>query len=145
MGPKELCKYKNYRPEPDPTIREWMSIINSADYFIGCDSCGQHMRKAFNKKASVFIAGTSRVNTSYDDFHIIEKDLPFYPDGMRLSGFNSMLSERLNEPRFEYDQSEIEMAYKEVVSEIEKCNTHTMTKPELPVKIVKGEVGGAIF
>ena len=119
MGAKDFHNIKTYRPDPDPNLREWAAIIDSADYFIGCDSCGQHMCKALNKKASVVIAGTNRVNVTYDDFHIIERNVPFYPDAMRISGFQSHMASRLNEPRIEFTQEEIEIAYQEIINNIE--------------------------
>ena len=73
----------------------------------------------FNKKASVMIAGTHKTNTTYDDFHIIERDVPFYPDSMRISGFHSHLASRLNEPRINFTQEEIEKAYQEIIENIE--------------------------
>jgi len=119
MGAKEMHDPRMYRPELEHNLREWAAVIEAADYFIGCDSCGQHMRKCFNKKASVMIAGTHRVNVTYDGFHIIERDVPFYPDAMRISGFQSHMSSRLNEPRLEFTQEEIETTYQEIIENIE--------------------------
>ena len=119
MGAKEFHDDKMYKPDPDPTLRDWAAIIEAADYFIGCDSCGQHMRKAFDKKASVVITGTHKTNTTYDDFHIIERDVPFYPDSMRISGFHAHMSSRLNEPRIDFTQKEIEKAYQEIIENID--------------------------
>ena len=119
MGAKDFHDIRTYKPDPDPQLRNWAAIIEAADYFIGCDSCGQHMRKAFDKKASVVIAGTHKTNTTYNDFHIIERDVPFYPDSMRISGFQSHMSSRLNEPRIDYTQEEIENAYHEIIENIE--------------------------
>jgi hypothetical protein len=119
MGAKEFHDIRTYKPDPDPTLREWFSIIGGADYFIGCDSCGQHICKALNKKASVVIAGTHRVNVTYDGFHIIERDVKFYPDSMRISGFQAHMSSRLNEPRIDFTQEEIEGAYRDILKNIE--------------------------
>ena len=119
LGAKEFNNIKTYKPNPDPNLREWCAIIEAADYFIGCDSCGQHICKALNKKASVVVAGTHRVNVTYDGFHIIERDVPFYPDAMRISGFQSHMSSRLNEPRIQFTQDEIEKAYQEIIQIIE--------------------------
>lgn len=119
MGAKDFHDIRTYKPDPDPTLRDWAAIIEAADYFIGCDSCGQHMRKAFNKNASVVITGTHKTNTTYDDFHIIERDVPFYPDSMRISGFQSHMSSRLNEPRVDFTQEEIEKAYQDIIENIE--------------------------
>ena len=119
LGAKEFNNIKTYKPNPDPNLREWSAIIEAADYFIGCDSCGQHICKALNKKASVVVAGTHRVNVTYDGFHIIERDVPFYPDAMRISGFQYHMSSRLNEPRIEFTRDEIEKAYNEICALID--------------------------
>lgn len=119
LGAKDFHDIRTYKPDPDPTLRDWAAIIEAADYFIGCDSCGQHMCKVFNKKASVMIAGTHKTNTTYDDFHIIERDVAFYPDSMRISGFHAHMSSRLNEPRIDFTQEEIEKAYQEIIENIE--------------------------
>jgi curved DNA-binding protein CbpA len=119
MGAKEFYNLKTYKPDPDPNLREWAAIIGAADYFVGCDSCGQHICKALNKKASVVIAGTHSVNVTYDGFHIIERDVEFYPDSMRISGFQAHMSSRLNEPRIDFTQKEIETAYQDIIRNIE--------------------------
>jgi len=119
MADKQFNNAKTYKPEPDPNLREWAAVIESADYFVGCDSCGQHMCRALGKPASVMISGTHPINISYDNFHIIERDVPFYPDSMRISGFHSHMSARLNEPRIEFTKEEIEKAYQEIVENIE--------------------------
>jgi len=121
MGAKDFHIHNpnTYKPDPDPNLREWMAIIEAADYFIGCDSCGQHICKALNKKASVVVAGTHKVNVTYDGFHIIERDAPFYPDAMRISGFHAHMSSRLNEPRIQFTQSEIEKSYQDIIKNIE--------------------------
>ena len=119
MGAKEFHEIRTYKPDPDPNLREWVAIIGAADYFVGCDSCGQHICKALNKKASVVIAGTHRMNVTYDGFHIIERDVEFYPDSMRISGFQAHMSSRLNEPRIDFTQEEIETAYQDIIKNIE--------------------------
>ena len=122
MGAKDFHKYysKTFKPAPDPSLRNWMGIINAADYFIGCDSCGQHICKSLNKKASLVFSGTHRNNITYDDFHIIERDIPFYSSAMRLSNLQSNLSSRLNEPRIEFTSDEIEDAYQDIIKNIGK-------------------------
>jgi hypothetical protein len=130
FGAKEFHNIKTYKPDPDPNLREWAAIIGAADYFIGCDSCGQHMCNALNKKASVVIAGTHRINVTYDGFHIIERNVPFYPDAMRISGFQSHMSSRLNEPRIEFTQEEIENAYQEIIEKIEGKRKVEISKPK---------------
>jgi len=121
MGYPSLHDKKSFMPDSSAVgMREWAAIIQYCDYFIGCDSCGQHMAKAVGTNASVFVAGTHEINVSYpNDFHIIKKDLPFYPDAMRISGFASNLSSRLNEQRAEFSEDEILFHYSEIIKKIE--------------------------
>lgn len=136
MGAKEFHNSKTHKPSPDPNMREWMAIIEAADYFIGCDSCGQHMRSAFKKPASVMIAGTHKVNVTYENFHIIERDVTFYPDSMRISAFNSHLVARLNEDRTKFTQDEIERAYQEIIKNIEGEKTIESTNKSEEIKSI---------
>ena len=39
-------------------LRQWAGIIANADYFLGCDSVGQHLVHAMDKKGTVVIGST---------------------------------------------------------------------------------------
>ena len=57
------------------SLLQWMGIINACDYFLGCDSMGQHYAHALGKPATVVIGGTFPENISYPnnkDFTIID-------------------------------------------------------------------------
>jgi hypothetical protein len=118
MGANEFHDKISYKPQPDPNMREWMGVIKAADYFIGCDSCGQHFTKALNKNASVLIAGTDKKNMTYEDFHIIERDCKYYSSPMRICSFDSNLATRLNEERIMFTEEEMNNAYEEIISRI---------------------------
>ena len=45
-------------------LNKWMGVINAADYFLGCDSVGQHMANAVGKPATVVIGSTYPENIS---------------------------------------------------------------------------------
>jgi len=49
-------------------LRNWFAIINSTDYFLGCDSVGQHAAYGLNKKATVVLGGTFKENVSYPEY-----------------------------------------------------------------------------
>mgnify|MGYP001296361519 CR=1 FL=1 len=51
----------------DMGLNQWMGVINAADYFLGCDSVGQHMAHAMKKPATVVIGATFPENISYPD------------------------------------------------------------------------------
>ena len=120
MGANEFHDTISYKPKPDPNMREWIGVIEAADYFIGCDSCGQHFAKAVGTKASVLIAGTHKNSVSYpDDFHIIERDCEFYPAPMRICSNDSSLATILNEERIHFTEEEIKKAYDTIIENIE--------------------------
>lgn len=56
-------------------LLQWMAIINASDYFLGCDSVGQHFAHSLSKPATVVIGSTFPQNISYPnnkDFTIID-------------------------------------------------------------------------
>lgn len=58
-----------------PDIRVWASVIQIADHFVGCDSVGQHIARAFDKTATVVTGSTFPVNITYPeckDFDVID-------------------------------------------------------------------------
>ena len=81
------------------SLLQWMGIINACDYFLGCDSMGQHYAHALGKPATVVIGGTFPENISYPnnkDFTIIDnaKETRTYQP-YRITG--DPVSERDNE------------------------------------------------
>lgn len=108
---KELRKYynilffgeKQFFIEDDTykfegSLREFASIINAADYFIGCDSVGQHMARALNKKGLVVLGSTFAQNTTYPEwFTIIQPLEPVRYSPIRLSEIDAHLADRRNE------------------------------------------------
>jgi len=122
----------------DPDLRTWAAIIQEADYFVGCDSCGQHIAKAVGTPASVFVGGTHEVNISYPDtFHIIKNNAKYYPNPMRVSMINSTLADKLNQKRGEFSDEEIKGHIKEIVRKIEGRKTTKVVK-EVKEKTEKG-------
>lgn len=102
-------------------LRGWAAIIEASDYFVGCDSVGQHMARAFNKPGTVIFGSTFPVNVSYPDFfQIIEKDIPKKYSPIRICGLDSHLADRLNDRCMEFDDAEIDGIYKRIVDDIEK-------------------------
>jgi len=103
-------------------LRGWASVIESADYFVGCDSVGQHMARALNKPGTVIIGSTFPINTTYPDyFNIYEKkNVVKEYSPIRISGFESHLVDRINDRCMEFNDSEIDELYKSIVMDIEK-------------------------
>lgn len=114
-------KEDTYTIKPEADLRMWAAFIDAADYFIGCDSVGQHMARALNKPGTVIIGSTFAVNTSYPNyFNIIERDVPKKYSPIRISGLESHLADRINESTVEFTDEEINGIYANIVKDIEK-------------------------
>ena len=65
------------------SLRLWGALIGASDYFIGCDSLGQHFAKALGVPATVILGATFPINVSYPNdkqFDIVDlgKDKKVY-------------------------------------------------------------------
>jgi hypothetical protein len=49
-------------------LRKWAGIIANADYFLGCDSVGQHLAYSLDKPATIVVGSTFSINVSYPDY-----------------------------------------------------------------------------
>lgn len=49
-------------------LRQWAGVIFNADYFLGCDSVGQHLAYSLDKPATVVVGSTFAVNVSYPNY-----------------------------------------------------------------------------
>ena len=123
FGEKELwVSDDNYTFKPEGDLRFWAAMVEAADYFVGCDSLGQHMARAFDKPGTVIVGSTFPINTTYPDyFNIIEKEgMPKEYSPIRISGFESHLADRINDRLMEFDDDEINDIYRSIVEDIEK-------------------------
>jgi hypothetical protein len=103
-------------------LRGWAAVIEASSYFIGCDSVGQHMARAFNKPGTILLGSTFAINTTYPDhFKIIEKDgveKSYSP--IRICGFDCHLADRLNDRCMDFSDEDIEDIFKEIVKDIKE-------------------------
>lgn len=123
-------------------LLQWMGIINAADYFLGCDSVGQHYAHALNKPATVVIGSTYPENISYPgnkNFTIIDNGAenriyaPF-----RVTSDPSI--ERHNEDNMILTDEN----YKKMISSVQEKLGKT-TKPKFPVIDNKKLSGKELF
>jgi ADP-heptose:LPS heptosyltransferase len=88
-------------------LRMYMSLIANCDYFIGVDSVGQHMARAFNKPATVILGATFEQNVSYPNFNIYRnKSKPTYVP-IRLSQIDCEFANNLNCNTMKFDEEDI--------------------------------------
>ena len=97
-------------------LRMYMALISQCDYFVGVDSVGQHIARAFNIPGTVIMGGTFEVNVSYPNHFRIyrNKFLPTYVP-IRISGIDCEFSDNLNDRAMDFTNEDIES----IISEIE--------------------------
>lgn len=99
-------------------LREWAGILKYADYFIGCDSVGQHIARALDKPGTVILGSTFAVNTSYPNhFNIYQKYTPNYVP-IRISNFESLQANRHNDNILDLTSLEIQKLTESILRHI---------------------------
>ena len=110
INPKEL------------TLRKWTAIIDNADYFIGCESVGQHLAYSMGKPGSVILGSTYAINVSYPEhFNIIEKEgfVKRYSP-IRITEAGAYEADRLNDLALEFDDAETQKVINNIMTHIKK-------------------------
>ena len=111
-----------FQPQEMLPLRIWAAIIESIDYFIGCDSVGQHLAYTFNVPGTVILGSTFPVNVSYPEyFNIIEKknSIRRYSP-IRIAGFASEEADRLNDTLMDFTKEEIKSMIANIRDHIKK-------------------------
>lgn len=102
-------------------LRQWAALIAEADYFLGCDSVGQHMARAVDTPGAVIFGSTFPINTSYPDyFKIIDRGTSKKYSPIRIAGLDVSLSNRLNETSMKFSDKELSDIFTGIVADIEK-------------------------
>ncbi len=104
----------------NPDLRMFMALISECDYYIGCDSVGQHMARAFNKPGTILMGSTFEKNVSYaDHFRIIRKEnrSPKY-NPIRIPGVDAEFTDRLNDGIMMFTEKELDKIIETVNKDI---------------------------
>jgi len=98
-----------FQPEEQIPLRVWAAVIESSDYFIGCDSVGQHLAYAFDKPGTVICGSTFPINITYPDhFNIVEKQNTVrHYSPIRIVGFAAEEADRLNDTIMDFSKDEL--------------------------------------
>lgn len=108
----------------NPYFRILPALIKQCDYFIGVDSCAQHIAYGLNKPGTVIMGGTVDKNYTYPNhFKIIRKadKLPVY-NPIRLCNAENDFVDRINSGIMDFDQQEIKQIVEFVRNEIINTN-----------------------
>jgi hypothetical protein len=115
------------------SLRIWMAIIEISNYFIGCDSSGQHIARSFDVPGTVILGSTFAENISYPDyFQILEKNEPKLYSPIRITDYapENDTADRLNDRLMDFSFTELEEFYKKIQIDIEKeTYHHVLTDP----------------
>ncbi|MDB4348955.1 hypothetical protein OAA64_01375 [bacterium] len=104
-------------------LRQWAAIIEAADYFVGCDSVGQHMAHAFDKPGTVILGSTFAENITYPDhFQIIQKtpvDIRYFPIRLLEHGIDGDIANRYNDTCMDFTKEEEQDIIDKILKDIE--------------------------
>lgn len=118
----EVVNLPIFQPNEQMPLRVWAAIIEAADYFIGCDSVGQHIAHAFDKPGTVICGSTFPVNITYPEhFNIVEqKNIERTYSPIRIAGFGSEEADRLNDAIMNFSKEELKSMIDNIKSHIKK-------------------------
>jgi hypothetical protein len=119
--PEFQLKEDTYSAKYTCDLRQWGALIQAADYFVGCDSVGQHMARAVGTPGTVIFGSTYPLNTSYPDyFQILDKagNKKYAP--IRIAGLDVSLANRLNESFMTFTDKELNDMYIAIANDIDR-------------------------
>lgn len=93
-------------------LRLMMSVISLCDGFVGCDSMGQHVARAFDKNGVVILGSTFEQNVSYTDYENFKfyrkpGTKPIY-EPIRISDISCQKGQRLNNGIMDLNDNDID-------------------------------------
>lgn len=102
-------------------LRMYLAFIAECDYFVGCDSVGQHMARSMNKKGMVIMGSTDETNVSYPNYFKIYRNgmKPVYSP-IRLTGTDCEFADRMNDGIMKFDDKQIDEIIKTINFEVYK-------------------------
>ena len=102
----------NAKNIPNVDLRFYMSMIAQCDLFVGVDSVGQHMARAFNKPGLVVMGSTFEENVSYSNhFKIYRNGVKPTYNPIRIGGLDCEFADRANDGIMNFTQQQIEEIY----------------------------------
>jgi hypothetical protein len=106
-------------------LRLYLSFINEADYFVGCDSVGQHMARALDTPGLVVMGSTFEKNVSYPDyFKFYRKNQEPVYSPIRIAGIDCDFADRMNSGIMDFSTEQLD----EIVAIIAKDINIDLTK-----------------
>lgn len=102
-------------------ILSYVALMSQADYFIGCDSSGQHIARSLCKPGSIVFGSTFPENVSYPEwFNILDKNNHKVYSPIRINDNDCKLADRLNSECMKYSEQEIDEMCKNIELHIQE-------------------------
>ena len=102
----------NAKNIPNVDLRFYMAMVSQADAFIGVDSVGQHMARAFNIPGLIMMGSTFEVNVSYPDhFRFYRNGIKPTYSPIRIGGIDCDFADRANDGVMAFNQRHIQEIY----------------------------------
>lgn len=119
--PEFQLKEDTYAAKYTCDLRQWGALIQEADYFLGCDSVGQHLARSVGTPGTVIFGSTFPINTSYPDyFQILDRSTHKKYSAIRIAGLDVSLANRLNESTMTFTDKELNEMFIEITTDIER-------------------------
>lgn len=141
FGPPDIYQFSkdtySFNP-PGGDLRMYMALIKECDYFVGCDSVGQHIARAFDKPGLIIMGSTFEKNVSYPDYFNFYRNnnVKNSYNPIRIGGVDSELSDRKNDGAMKFDDKQLEEIFSIIGSKVEPTNQ--VKKSSTPKKNGKG-------
>jgi ADP-heptose:LPS heptosyltransferase len=93
-------------------LRFYMTMISQCDYFVGVDSVGQHIARAFDKPGLVIMGSTFEKNVTYPEHFKIYRNgaQPTY-NPIRIGGVDCEFADRANDNIMKFTDRQIQEIY----------------------------------
>ncbi len=102
----------NAKNIPNADLRFYMAMISQCDAFVGVDSVGQHIARAFDKKGLVIMGSTFEKNVSYPEhFKIYRNGVQPTYNPIRIGGIDCELADRANDRIMTFNEKHIREIY----------------------------------
>jgi len=102
----------NAKNIPNADLRFYMTMISQCDYFVGVDSVGQHMARAFDKPGLVIMGSTFEQNVSYPEhFKIYRNGVQPTYNPIRIGGVDCEFADRANDNIMTFNHQQIQEMY----------------------------------
>jgi len=114
-------------------LRRLMALIYHCDLFVGVDSVGQHIARAFNKPSIVLMGGTCDENYAYPSHSTIIRKSDRTPkySPWRLSDFDVDFVDRSNDCIMNFTESELNEIIKTIMTSFKPNTLNTDVENDL--------------